>query len=45
MMIRPSQRNRALIGKQLEVGDKKFEVVEEFPYLGVLVNDKFETSL
>jgi Reverse transcriptase (RNA-dependent DNA polymerase) len=45
MMIRPSQRNRALIGKQLEVGDKKFEVVEEFPYLSVLVNDKFETSL
>jgi hypothetical protein len=44
MMIR-SQRNRALIGKQPEVGEKKFKMVEEFPYLGVLVNDKFETSL
>jgi hypothetical protein len=45
MMIRPSQRNRALLGKHLEVGNKKFEVVEEFPYLGVLVNNKFDTSL
>jgi Reverse transcriptase (RNA-dependent DNA polymerase) len=45
MMIRPSQRNRALLGKHLEVGDKKFEVVEEFPYLGVLVNNKFDTKI
>jgi hypothetical protein len=45
MMVAPSQRTRELVGAHLNVGDKSFEVVTEFTYLGVQVNDDFETSV
>ena len=44
LMVCPSQRSRTLAGSHLEIGEKKFEVVSEFPYLGALVDDKFCTS-
>jgi hypothetical protein len=45
LMVSPSPRTRELVGTRLEVGDKRFEVVKEFVYLGALVNDDFNTSL
>lgn len=45
LMICPSERTKSLVGTHLEIGDKKFEVVGEFCYLGVLVDERFNTSL
>jgi hypothetical protein len=45
LMVSPSARTRDLVGTSLEVGDKRFEVVKEFVYLGSLVNDDFNTSV
>ena len=44
MMIRPSSRTLNLVGTHLEVADKKFEVVNEFIYLGVLINNQHDTA-
>jgi Reverse transcriptase (RNA-dependent DNA polymerase) len=45
LMICPSQRTRDIVGSHLEIGDKRFEVVKEFTYLGVQVNDRYDTSI
>ena len=45
MMVSPSQRNRALLGTLLKIGDRSFEVVDSFTYLGVVVNDRMDTSI
>jgi hypothetical protein len=45
LMVCPSQRTRDLVGTHLEIGDKRFEVVNEFTYLGALIDDKFNTSI
>lgn len=45
LMICPSQRTQALVGAHLNIEDKKFEVVKDFPYLGSLVDENFNTSL
>jgi hypothetical protein len=45
MMVSPSQRNRALLGTSLIIGDKNFEVVDSFTYLGVVVNERMDTSI
>jgi hypothetical protein len=44
LMVSASERTRKLVGTHLVVGDKRFEVVKEFIYLGAQVNDRFETS-
>jgi hypothetical protein len=44
LMVCPSPRTKQSVGSHLEVNDKKFEVVSEFPYLGALVDDKFSTG-
>jgi hypothetical protein len=44
LMVCPSPRTKSLVGTHLEVNNKKFEVVSEFPYLGALVDDKFDNS-
>lgn len=45
LMMCPSQRTRDLVGNHLAIGNKRFEVVNEFTYLGTLVDDKFNTNL
>jgi Reverse transcriptase (RNA-dependent DNA polymerase) len=45
LMVCPSQRTRDLVGSHLEIGDKRFEVVKEFKYLGALVNDQHDNSI
>jgi hypothetical protein len=44
LMVCPSERTKNLVGSYLQVGDKRFEVVTEFTYLGSLVDDQFNTS-
>jgi hypothetical protein len=44
LMIKPSPRTLSLVGTHLEVGNKKFEVVNEFTYLGVLINNNHDTT-
>jgi endonuclease/exonuclease/phosphatase family metal-dependent hydrolase len=44
LMVSPSERTKSLVGTHLKVGDKRFEVVKQFTYLGALVNDNFDTS-
>jgi hypothetical protein len=43
LMVSASDRTKDLVGTHLSVGDKRFEVVSEFTYLGVQVNDNFST--
>jgi len=45
LMVRPSSRTLNLVGTHLEIGDKKFEVVNEFTYLGVLINNQHDTAV
>ena len=44
MMIRPSSRTLNLVGTHFEIGEKKFEVVNEFTYLGVQINNQHDTA-
>jgi hypothetical protein len=44
LMVCPSPRTKEMVGTHFEVNDKRFEVVSEFPYLGALVDNKFNTS-
>lgn len=44
LMVSPSPRTKAIVGNHLQIGDKKFEVVEEFRYLGAIVNNKGNNS-
>ena len=45
LMVRASENTRNLIGSHQEVGNKKFEVVSEFTYLGSLVDEKASSQL
>ena len=45
LMIRPSSRTLNLVGTHLEIGDKNFEVVKEFTYLGVLISNQHDTAV
>lgn len=44
LMVCPSMRTVELVGSHLEIEGKGFEVVNEFPYLGALMDNKFCTS-
>ena len=44
IMIRLLSRTLNLIGTCFEVGDKKFEVVNEFTYLSVLIKNQHNTA-
>jgi hypothetical protein len=44
LMVCPSPRSKEMAGSHLVINGKKFEVVHEFPYLGALVDDKFNTG-
>jgi Reverse transcriptase (RNA-dependent DNA polymerase) len=44
LMVSASERTRKIVGTQLVIGDKSFEVVKEFKYLGAMVDDCFNTS-
>jgi hypothetical protein len=45
LMVAASERTRNLVGSHLVIGDKRFEVVEDFVYLGSLISNNFDTSL
>lgn len=45
MMVSPSNRTRGLVGTHLEIDNMKFEVVDHFTYLGVLVTNTNDNSL
>jgi hypothetical protein len=45
LMVCLSQRTRNLVGLYLEIGDKRFEVMKEFKYLGTLVNNQHDNSI
>ena len=44
LMVAASARTKQRVGSLLCIGDKKFEVVEEFKYLGSLVNSTSDVS-
>jgi hypothetical protein len=44
LMVCLSQRTKNIVGSHLEVGGKRFEVVNDFLYLGALVDDKLNTK-
>jgi Reverse transcriptase (RNA-dependent DNA polymerase) len=45
LMVAASERTKNLVGSHLTIGDKRFEVVNEFVYLGSLISNKFDTSI
>ena len=45
LMVSASERTKHLVGSHLKIGDKSFEVVSEFIYLGSLISNNFNTSL
>jgi Reverse transcriptase (RNA-dependent DNA polymerase) len=44
LMVAASERTKAIVGSHLVINDKRFEVVNEFVYLGSLVNSDFSTT-
>ena len=45
LMVSPSPRTVNLVGTHLEIGNKKFEVVKEFTYLGMLISNQHDTAV
>jgi hypothetical protein len=45
MMVSPSDRTLNLVGADLEINGKKFEVVQNFTYLGSMIDDVYNTGL
>ena len=45
LMVAASERTRNIVGSRLVIGDKSFEVVNEFVYLGSLISNNFNTSI
>lgn len=45
LMVAASERTKKLVGSHLTIGDKRFEVVDEFVYLGSLISNNFDTSM
>jgi len=45
MMVSPSERTKSLVTTHFKVNDKEFEVVNDFVYLGSMINNEYNTSL
>ena len=45
LMVAASERSRNHVGSHLSIGDKRFEVVNDFVYLGSIISNNFDTSL
>jgi len=45
LMVAASERTRNLVGPYLIIGDKSFEVVDDFVYLGALITNNYNTSI
>ena len=45
LMVSASERTKNLVGSHLAIGDKRFEVVNDFVYLGAIISNNFDTSL
>lgn len=45
LMVAASERSRTLVGSHLIIGDKRFEVVNDFVYLGSIISNNFNTTL
>ena len=45
LMVAASERTRNLVGSHLVIGDRRFEVVNDFVYLGSIISNNFDTSL
>jgi sorting nexin-29 len=45
LMVAASERTKNFVGSHLKIGDKNFEVVNEFCYLGALISNNHDTSL
>jgi hypothetical protein len=44
LMVAASERTRKLVGTHLVIGPFKFEVVDNFVYLGALISNNFDTT-
>ena len=45
LMVAASERTKNLVGSHLVIGDKRFEVVNDFVYLGSIISNNFNTSM
>jgi hypothetical protein len=45
LMVAASERTKKFVGSHLTIGDKRFEVVSEFVYLGSIISNNFDTSI
>ena len=45
LMVAASERTKSLIGTHLSIGDKRFEVVNEFVYLVSIISNNYDTTL
>jgi exonuclease III/ribosomal protein S28E/S33 len=45
LMVAASERTRSMVGSHLVINEKRFEVVNEFVYLGSLVTSDFSTTV
>jgi hypothetical protein len=45
LMVAASARTKSFVGSHLVIGDKRFEVVNDFVYLGSIISNNFDTSI
>ena len=45
LMVAASERTRKVVGSHLAIGSKRFEVVNDFVYLGSIISNNFDTPI
>ena len=45
LMVAASERTRKFVGSHLSIGNKRFEVVNDFVYLGSIISNNFDTQV